>query len=63
MTASSPVKINRVPFKEWMAAILPVTSTLLQQIHYFKELMATVRVVKEINCPLKNRMRSKGFPK
>ena len=46
MTASSPVKLNRVPFKEWMAAILPVTSTLLQQIHYFKELMATVRVVK-----------------
>ena len=33
MTASSPVKINRVPFKEWMTAILSVTKTdtLLQE--------------------------------
>ena len=27
MTASSPVKKNTVPFKEWMSAILSVTET------------------------------------
>ena len=27
MTASSPVKINIVPFKEWINAILTVTKT------------------------------------
>ena len=27
MTASSPVKINTAPFKEWMTAILSVTKT------------------------------------
>ena len=33
MTARSPVKVNTVPFKEWMAATLSVTKTdtLLQR--------------------------------
>ena len=34
MTATSPVKINIVPFKEWINAILTVTKTdtLLQEL-------------------------------
>ena len=30
MTASSAVKINKVPFKEWLNVILTVAITLLQ---------------------------------
>ena len=42
MTASSPVQINIVPFKEWMNVIV----TVAKQMHYFKDRMVAIRVVK-----------------
>ena len=59
MTASSPVKINIVPFNEWFNAILTVakTNTLLQG-------SGNCNKSSEISRrPLKNRMHKIGLPK
>ena len=59
MTASSSVKINIVPFKEWINAILPVTKTdtLLQGSD------GGSKSGKISRLPLKNRMHKIGLPK
>ena len=57
MTASSPVKINIVPFKEWINAILTVTKTLLQGLDGGNKSGEISRL------PLKNRMHKIGLPK
>ena len=59
MTASSPVKINIVPFKEWINAILTVTktNTLLQGSDGGNKSGEISRL------PLKNRMHKIGLPK
>ena len=59
MTASSPVKINIVPFKEWINAILTVTktNTLLQGSDGGNKSGEISRL------PLKNRMHKIGVPK
>ena len=49
MAASFHVKLNTVPFKEWMTAILTVTTFL--QIDYFKGYMAEIREEKIVDCP------------
>ena len=49
MAASFHVKLNTVLSKEWMNAILTVT-TFFQR-DYFKGCMVEIRVVELVDCP------------
>ena len=58
MTATSPVKINLISFKEWMTDTLSLT-----KIDTFKGQMALITVVKKYILPLKDRMSQTTLPK